>query len=158
MFVRLIVSGVVLIAVTTSLCAQQGDKRTWRLRTEAGQSFLTYGTDNAEDTPITFSCKGGGGAVEVFINETGAGVKAGRSMSASLTADGVTAKLPGRTLTNEEAGTPSFKGTMVASDPLFAALRPAKQLVMMVGPSRQQVPLKEIGDKGDKFARLCAKR
>ena len=156
MFVRLIVSGALLIAVTTSLCAQQGDKRTWRLRTEAGQSFLTYGTDNAEDTPITFSCKGG--AVEAFINETGAGVKVGRSMSASLTADSVTAKLPGRTLTNEEAGTPSFKGTMAASDPLFAALRPAKQLVMIVGPSRQQVPLKEIGDKGDKFARLCAKR
>ena len=158
MFVRLIVSGVVLIAVAAPLSAQQGDKRTWRFRTEAGQSFLTYGTDNAEDTPITFSCKGGGGAVDAFINETAVGVKAGRSMSASLTADAVTAKLPGRTLTNEEAGTPSFKGTMAAGDPLFAALRPAKQLVMIVGPSRQQVPLKEIGDKADKFAGLCAKR
>ena len=158
MFVRLIVSGVVLIAVTAPLSAQSGDKRTWRLRTEAGQSYLTYGTDNAEDTPITFSCKAGRGAVEAFINETSVGVKAGRSMSASLTADAVTAKLPGRTLTNEEAGTPSFKGSMTASDPLFGALRAAKQLVMTVGPSRQQVPLKEIGDKGDKFAGLCAKR
>jgi hypothetical protein len=158
MFVRLIVSGVLLMAVTAPLSAQEGDKRTWRLRTEAGQSFLTYGTDNAEDTPITFSCKAGRGAVEAFINETGVGVKAGRSMSASLTADTVTATLPGRTLTNEEAGTPSFKGAMAASDPLFAALRPAKQLVMTVGPSRQQVPLKEIGDKGVKFSGLCVKR
>jgi hypothetical protein len=158
MFVRLMVSGVLLIAVTAPLYAQQGDKRTWRLRTEAGQSMLTYGTDNAEDTPITFNCKAGRGAVEAFINETGAGVKAGRSMSASLTADTVTAKLTGRTLTNEEAGTPSFKGSMAANDPLFAALRQAKQLVMTVGPSRQQVQLKEIGDKGDKFAGLCAKR
>ena len=157
MFIRLIISGALLIAVTAPLYAQQ-DKRTWRLRTEAGQSMLTYGTDNAEDTPITFSCKAGRGAVETFINETGAGVKAGRSMSASLTADGVTAKLRGRTLTNEEAGTPSFRGAMAAGDPLFAALRQAKQLVMMVGPSRQQVPLKEIGDKGEKFAGLCAKR
>ena len=158
MSVRLMVSGVLLIAVTAPLYAQQGDKRTWRLRTEAGQSMLTYGTDNAEDTPITFSCKAGRGAVEAFINETGAGVKAGRSISASLTADNVTAKLPGRTLTNEEAGTPSFKGSMAANDLLFAALRQAKQLVMTVGPSRQQVPLKEIGDKGDKFAGLCGKR
>jgi len=157
-FVRSIVSGVLLIAVTASLSAQPADKRTWRLRSEAGQSFLTYGTDNAEDTPITFSCKAGRGAVEVFINETAAGVKAGRSMPASLTADSVTAKLSGRTMTNEEAGTPSFRGAMAASDPLFAALRPAKQLAMTVGPSRQQVPLKEIGDKADKFARLCAKR
>jgi hypothetical protein len=146
------------MAITAPLSAQPADKRTWRLRTEAGQSFLTYGTDNAEDTPITFSCKAGRGTVEAFINETAAGVKAGRSMSASLTADAVTAKLPGRTLINEEAGTPSFKGTMAASDPLFAALRQAKQLAMTVGPSRQQVPLKEIGDKADKFAKLCAKR
>ena len=56
MFVRLIVSGALLISVTAPSYAQQGDKRTWRLRTEAGQSVLTYGTDNAEDTPITFSC------------------------------------------------------------------------------------------------------
>lgn len=158
MFVRLMVSSVVLIAVIAPLSAQQGDKRTWRLKTEAGQSSLTYGTDNDEDTPITFSCKAGRGAVEAFINETSAGVKAGRSMSASLIADAVTAKLPGRTLTNEEAGTPSFEGSMASSDPLFAALRQAKQLVMTVGPSRQQVPLKEIGDKADKFASLCAKR
>ena len=47
---------------------------------------------------------------------------------------------------------------MAAGDPLFAALRQAKQLAMTVGPSRQQVPLKEIGDKADKFAKLCAKR
>jgi hypothetical protein len=39
------------------------------------------------------------------------------SMSASLTADAVIAKLPGRTMTNEEAGTPSFKGSMAANDP-----------------------------------------
>src|SRR5882762_3510760 len=121
MFVRLIVCGALLIAVTAPLYAQQGDKRTWRLRTEAGQSMLTYGTNNAEDTPITFSCNAGRGAVEAFINETSAGVKAGRSMSALLTVETVTAKLPGRTLTNEEAGTPSFKGSMAASDPLFAA-------------------------------------
>ena len=79
-------------------------------------------------------------------------------MSASLTSGTVTATLPGRTLTNEEAGTPSFQGSMAAGDPLFAALRQAKQLAMTVGPSRQQVPLKEIGDKADKFAKLCAKR
>ena len=158
MFVRLIVSGVVLIAVTAPLSAQPADKRTWRLKTEAGQSYLTYGTDNAEDTPITFSCKARSGTVEAFINETGAGVKAGRSMSVSLTADAVIAKLAGRTMTNEEAGTPSFKASMAANDPLFAALRQAKQLMMTVGPSRQQVPLKEIGDKADKFSGLCAKR
>ena len=158
MFVRSIVSSVLLIAVTAPLSAQPADKRTWRLKTEAGQSYLSYGTDNAEDTPISFSCKGGRGTVDAFVNETATGVKAGRSMTASLAADAVTAKLPGRTLTNEEAGTPSFQGTMPAGDPLFAALRQAKQLVMTVGPSRQQVPLKEIGDKGEKFAKLCAKR
>ena len=120
--------------------------------------MLTYGTDNAEDTPITFRCKPGQGVVKVFINETGAGVKPRQSMSASLTAGSVTAKLQGRTLTNEEAGSPSFDGSLASSDPLFPALRQAKSLVMVVGPSRQQVPLRELGDKADKFEGLCRKR
>lgn len=148
----------VLIATTLAAHAQPADKRTWRLRTVDGQSMLSYGTDNAEDTPITFRCKPGQGVVKVFINETGNGVKPRQAMSASLIAGSVTAKLPGRTLVNEEAGTPSFDGSLPGSDPLFPALRQAKSLVMVVGPSRQQVPLRELGDKADKFEGLCRKR
>ena len=159
MMVRLAAPAVlVLIATTLAAYAQPADKRTWRLRTVDGQSMLSYGTDNAEDTPITFRCKPGQGVVKVFINETGVGVKPRQSMSASLIAGSVTAKLQGRTLVNEEAGTPSFEGSLPGSDPLFPALRQAKSLVMVVGPSRQQVPLRELGDKADKFEGLCRKR
>ena len=56
----------VLIATTLAAHAQPADKRTWRLRTVDGQSMLSYGTDNAEDTPITFRCKPGQGVVKVF--------------------------------------------------------------------------------------------
>lgn len=151
-------AALVLIAGTLASYAQPADKRTWRLRTADGQSMLSYGTDNAEDTPITFRCKPGQGVVKVFINETGVGVKPRQSMPASLIAGSVTAKLQGRTLVNEEAGTPSFDGTLAGSDKLFPALRQAKLLVMVVGPSRQQVPLRELGDKADKFEGLCRKR
>jgi hypothetical protein len=98
---------------------------------QAGETELTYGTNNAEDTPVTFSCKTGQGTVRVFINETGRGVKPGRSMTASLTAGPTTSKIKGRTLVNEEAGSPSFAGTLPASDPLFAALAKAPLLVMV---------------------------
>jgi hypothetical protein len=111
-----------------------------------------------EDTPIVFSCKAARGVVDVYINETSAGVKSGRSMTASLTAGATTAKVRGKTSWNEEAGTPSFQGTQPADDPLFATLSKERILVFVVGPSRQQVPLRGIGDKAERFSRLCQKR
>jgi hypothetical protein len=148
----------VLVDASPSLRAEDSEKRTWRLTVEADQPRLEYGTDNVEDTPIAFSCKAGGGLVDVWINETGKGVKAGRSMTASLTAGRTVSKVRGKTMTNEEAGTPSFAGTQPASDPLFAALSKERTLVLAVGPSRQQVPLRDIGNKADRFTRLCQKK
>ena len=147
-----------LAGASTALRAEESEKRTWRLEVEGDQPRLEYGTDNPEDTPIAFSCKAGAGQVDVWINETGKGVKAGRSMTASLTAGRTTSKVRGKTETNEEAGTPSFSGTQPASDPLFAALSKERSLVIVVGPSRQQVPLQEIGDKAERFSGLCRKR
>jgi hypothetical protein len=130
----------------------------WRLTVEANEPRLDYGTNNPEDTPIAFSCTAGRGVVDVWINETGNGVKSGRSMTAALTAGRTTSQARGKTLPNEEAGTPSFQGTQPASDPLFATLSKERTLVLVVGPSRQQVPLRDIGDKADRFSRLCRKR
>jgi hypothetical protein len=148
----------VLVDAGTLLRAEDSEKRTWRLEVEADQPRLDYGTNNPEDTPIAFSCKAGRGLVDVWINETGKGVKPGRSMTASLTAGRTTSKVRGKTEPNEEAGTPSFSGTLPANDPLFAALSKERILVFVVGPSRQQVPLRDIGDKADRFSRLCQKQ
>ena len=146
----------VLIDATTSLRAEESEKRTWRLG--ADQPRLDYGTDNPEDTPIAFYCEAGRGRVEVWINETSNGVKPRRSMTASLTAGRTISKVRGKTLPNEEAGTPSFLGTLSANDPLFAALSKERVLVFVVGPSRDQVPLRDIGDKAGRLSRLCQKR
>jgi len=148
----------VLVDATKLLRAEESEKRMWRLSVEQNEPRLEYGTDNPEDTPIAFSCTAGQGAVDVWINETGKGVKPGRSMTASLTAGRTTSKVRGKTLTNEEAGTPSFQGTQPASDPLFAALSKERILVSVVGPSRQQVPLQDIDDKADRFSQLCRKQ
>jgi len=138
------------------LRAEESEKRTWRL--DADQPRLDYGTDNPEDTPIAFYCEAGRGRVEVWINETSNGVKPRRSMTASLTAGRTTSKVRGKTMPNEEAGTPSFLGTLPADDPLFAALSKERVLVFVVGPSRDQVPLQDIGDKAGRLSRLCQKR
>ncbi len=148
----------VLVDASTLLRAEESEKRTWRLTVEADQPRLDYGTNNEEDTTIAFFCKAGRGLVEVDISETGKGVKPGRSMIASLTAGRTMSKVRGKTLSNEDAGTPSFHGTQPANDPLFAALSKERILVFVVGPSRQQVPLRDIGNKADRFSRLCQKR
>ena len=146
----------VLVDAGTLLRAEESEKRTWRL--DADQPRLDYGTDNPEDTPIAFYCEAGRGRVEVWINETSNGVKPRRSMTASLTAGRTTSKVRGKTMPNEEAGTPSFLGTLPADDPLFAALSKERVLVFVVGPSRDQVPLRDIGDKAGRLSRLCQKR
>jgi hypothetical protein len=148
----------VLADAATLLRAQESEKRMWRLAVEADGPTLGYGTDNVEDTPISFSCKTGGGLVDVWINESSHGVKPGRSMTASLTAGSTVSKVRGKTLPNEEAGTPSFLGTQPANDPIFAALSKEQALVFTVGPSRDQVPLQDIGDKADRFRLLCQKQ
>ena len=148
----------VLVDASPLLRAEESEKRTWRLTVEQNEPRLEYGTDNPEDTPIVFSCKAGRGIVDVWINETGRGVKPGRSMTALLTAGRTTSKVHGKTLTNEEAGSPSFQGTQPANDPLFAALSKERTLVIAVGPSRHRIPLADIGDKADRFSRLCRKQ
>jgi hypothetical protein len=148
----------VLADASMLLRAEDSEKRTWRLTDEAGQLRLDYGTDNVEDTPIAFNCEAGRGLVDVWINETSHGVKPGRSMTASLTAGRTVSKVRGKTLPNEEAGTPSFSGTVPASDPLFATLSKERSLVFAVGPSRDRVPLRDMGDKAERFSRLCRKK
>lgn len=148
----------VLAGASTVSRAQDDEKPIWRLTNDAKEHMLAYGTDNVEDTPISFSCTAGKGTVEVWINETDHSVKANRSMTASLIAGATTAKVKGKTLPNEEAGTPSFGGTIPASDPLFATLSKEQKLVFVVGRSRSDVPLTDIGDKADRFIRLCQKK
>jgi len=145
----------VVVDAIALLRAEDSEERTWRLTVEQNEPRLA---DNPEDTPIAFSCKVRGGFVDAWINETGKGVKANRSMVAALTAGRTTSKVRGKTLTNEEAGSPSFQGALPAKDPLLAALSKERALVLVVGPSRDQVPLQEIGDKADRFSRLCQKR
>jgi len=146
-----------VIDANTSLQAGPAERRTWRFEAQGGEPNLTFGSGNPEDSPVSFSCKKGRASVAVFISETNQRMKPGRTMTASLTAAPVTSKVSGRTEPNEEAGAPSFSGTMPASDPLFAALSKAPLLVMVVGSSRQQVPLRTIGDKADRLQRSCQK-
>ena len=149
----------VLVDASSSSRAQDDfEKRTWRLTVEAKLARLDYGTQNVEDIPIAFMCTPGGSLVDVWINETNNRVKPGRSMTASLTAGRTTSKVRGKTSPNEEAGTPSFEGTKPANDPLFAALSKERVLVFVVGPSRDQVPLRDIGNKAERFSRLCQKK
>jgi hypothetical protein len=147
-----------VVAASTLLRAEEDDKRTWRLTVDANGPMLDYGTNNPEDTPILFSCKPGQGLVGVQISETSKGVKSNRSMTASLRAGRTISKVRGKTFSNEDAGTPSFSGTLPANDPVFAALSKERSLVFVVGPSRDQVPLREIGDKADRFSRSCQKQ
>ena len=154
----LVLLGLLVLLDAGALRAEEAAKRTWRLTAEENEHRLVYGTDNDEDMPIVFACKAGAGAVDITVSETGKGVKAGRSMTASLNAGKTSAKVRGKTMANEDAGTPSFLGTLPARDALFAALAKEQTLVIAVGPSRERIPLGDIGDKAEQFSRACQKK
>jgi len=158
MNVQFLVPFGLFLLMSAAVQAQPEDKVTWRLKTEANNAALAYGIDNPEGTPIVFNCRPGSGTVKVFFSETSKAFKPGQSVTASLTAGRVTAKMSGRMLPNEEAGVPSFEGTLPASDPMFAAVSSAQTLTMAIRSWRQSVPLRELGNKADRFNGQCRKR
>lgn len=156
----MMICGLVLLASTeqsTPARAQQSEHRTWRLSQDASKVTLAFGSDNAEDTPVVFTCNAGSGAVSVFVAETDAELKPKRKVTAIFTAGASESKVPGRAVANEDAGIPSFEGRLPATDPLFAALSTADDLSISVGSALQDVPLQLIGEQATEFAGLCRK-
>jgi hypothetical protein len=134
---------------------QKPEDRRWRLSEADGKVILAFGSDSAEDTPVVFDCKAGTGTVRVFVAETDAALKANQKLIATFVAGATTSKVAGRTVANEDAGIPSFQGTLPATDPLFAAFSAADDLSIQVGAAYQDVPLQLIGEHATEFAGLC---
>jgi hypothetical protein len=153
-----LICGLLLVCTgRTAPARAQESARTWRLGQDEGKVFLAYGSDSAEDTPIAFNCKAGSGAITVFVAETDAALKPMQKVTAIFAAGPIRSKVPGKTVPNEDAGVPSFEGTLAATDPLFAALSNADDLSIDVGVAHQDVPLQLIGDKAVEFPGLCRK-
>src|SRR6516162_1370511 len=114
--------------------------------------MLAYGGESPEDMPITLDCKLHSGVIGVFAAETSEALKPNRRINAMLAAGSVRSRAPGKTIPNEDAGVPSFQGTLQVTDPLLDALAGANSLSIDVGASHKQVPLKGIGNKSREFA------
>ena len=147
-----------LLPATALAQARDDDRRTWRTDNKGADARLWFGSTNAEDISISFSCVKGRGVVQVFMSETDAKLKPGRSVPGTLVAGGATLKMQGRAEINEEAGSPSFEATLPLSESFFAAMSKASTLVIVTGPSSDKVSLRELGDKGSKFSQACRRR
>jgi hypothetical protein len=150
----------VIACSTQSLNAQQHEEiYKWQLINGGdGKTMLTYGGESPEDMAIALDCKLHSGVIGVFAAETSEALKPNRRINATLAAGSVRSSVPGKTVPNEDAGVPSFQGTLQATDPLLDALAGANSLSIDVGASHKQVPLKGIGNKSREFVTLCRKR
>jgi hypothetical protein len=119
--------------------------------------YLTYGAPETDDSLGTFRCKPASGRVTLFVSTTNLRLKPGRAATALLAVGETRTKVSGRLLPNEEAGVPSFEGSLDAVDPVFTALADGLTLTVRVGPSTQSAPLAGQGDKFRKFAAACAR-
>ena len=137
------------------------DQRVWTLggleEKNADSIYLGYGVPETDDSLGSFTCKPGSGAVKIWIAETSDKLKAGGKATAILSVGETKAKVAGKLMPNEEAGVPSFEGSLPAKDPIFAAMAGGETLVIAVGPA-SDAPLTGAADKFKKFAAACAKR
>jgi hypothetical protein len=152
-----------ICATLGGLCgaAQAKEDRVWTLdglKEKKPESItLSYSVPESDYITVVFSCKPKSGAVDVFISETSAKLKPGKKATATLTVGETKATSAGKLIVNEDAGVPSFEGSLPASDPVFAAMAGGETLAMAVGPSKDTVTLKGAGEKPEKFAAACAK-
>jgi hypothetical protein len=119
--------------------------------------YLSYGVPESDDSFGTFRCEPASGRVTFFLSTTNVRLKPGRAATALLAVHETRTKIFGRLLPNEEAGAPSFEGSLAAIDPLVGALADGRTLTVRVGPSIQSAPLSGQSDKFRKFAAACAK-
>jgi hypothetical protein len=147
----------VIACPISSLNAQPEEQtRQWRLgKAVDGQLTLVFGTGSGEDMTIAFHCTPRGGVIGVFVAATTEALELNRPITATLSAGSARSSMPGKTILNEDAGAPSFEGTLSTTDPLLDAMAKAKNLFISVGGWRTQVPLQGIGNKSRQLATLC---
>jgi hypothetical protein len=140
----------------------QNDQRVWTLggleEKDADSIYLGYGTPESDDSLGSFTCAPGSGVVKIWIAETSEKLKAGDKATASLSVGQKTAKVAGKLVPNEEAGVPSFEGSLQAKDPIFAAMTSGGTLNVSIGGAQRTAPLADATEKFKKFAAACAKR
>jgi hypothetical protein len=145
-----------------SVPAAAKEERVWTLsgldKKKSEDVSLAYSVPESDYITIVFGCKPKSGAVDVFISETSQKLKPGRKATATLAAGSAKATFPGKLLVNEDAGVPSFEGSLPAKEPLFAAIAGgAASLTIAVGPSTDTETLKGAAEKFAKFNAACAK-
>ncbi|MGD9658568.1 MAG: hypothetical protein AB7U61_13200, partial [Methylocystis sp.] len=110
------------------------------------------------DSLGSFTCAPGSGVVKIWIAETSDRLKAGGKAAATLSVGQKATKVAGKLVPNEEAGVPSFEGSLPAKDPIFAAMTGGETLNIAIGGAQRMAPLADATEKFKKFVAACAKR
>jgi hypothetical protein len=154
-------AGVLSILALSGLGAQTS-QRVWTLggleEKDADSIYLGYGVPESDDSLGSFTCAPGSGVVKIWIAETSDKLKAGDKATAIISVGDKKSKVAGKLIPNEEAGVPSFEGSLPAKDPIFAAMSNGETLNIAIGGAQRTAPLADATEKFKKFAAACAKR
>lgn len=154
-------AGVLSVLALSGVGAQTA-QRVWTLggleEKDADSIYLGYGVPESDDSLGSFTCAPGSGVVKVWIAETSDKLKAGDKATAIFSVGDKKSKVAGKLIPNEEAGVPSFEGSLPAKDPIFAAMTGGETLNIAIGGAQRTAPLADATEKFKKFAAACAKR
>ncbi len=149
---RLIAALLIFASLSLNASAQE---RQWSLDAGDDDAYLIFGVADSDDVGISLWCPIREGSVNIFVPETGAGVKAGQDVIMTLTAGGQTAELKGKAEDNLDAGIPSAEGNIAADHPIFAAMIKADRFRIKIGTIENVFPLYDADIEG--LLALCRK-
>jgi len=152
MFYRFLLPAVLSGALSATAAAQE---RQWSLDASDQDAYLIFGVPESDDVGISFWCPVQQGVVNIFLPEGDPAVAAGKPVTLTITAGAETAELPGKTETNEEAGTTSVEAKADAGLPIFAAMLQADRFHAKTGATDNVFPLIDADLKG--LLDLCRK-
>ena len=158
-------SGPVLAILTAMLLACPAQARDgWHGAETPGARALFYGEvpakgepPNPETIQLVLRCADKRKAIVVFVAETSAKLKPGRSVRVVLSVAGVRSEASGRTMANQLAGVPSLRVSFPIRARVFAAMNEPRTLRIRAGAWQSTTPLKGLGGRLKRLLAACRK-
>jgi hypothetical protein len=148
---RHVIAAVALVCAAAPASAQE---RQWSLDAGDQDAYLIFGVPDSDDVGVSLWCPVRQGAINIFLPEI-AEKPAGGTMTMTVSAEGQSVDIPGKTEENLDAGLSSIEGQLPVSHPVFRAMARADRFHIKIAGKDEVFPLIEADLAG--LLALCRK-
>lgn len=134
---------VAVVFVVGVACNATAQERQWSLDASDQDAYLIFGVPDSDDVGVSLWCPIRQGVVNIFLPDVGEAPAGGKDMTVTLSADGQSADISGKTEENAQSGGSSIEAQLAADAPVFTAMLKADRFHVKVGNADEVFPLIE---------------